>query len=87
MEPQTMVDPGKPVDGKSALQSKSLALGVITLAGGLIAKFNPAVGDWIKANADSILSLIGILAVSARSTTSEKIDFRNWTIGGVGIKF
>lgn len=72
---------------KSPLQSKTLALGVVVAAGGVIARFNPEVGEWVKTNADTVLLIVGTLVGFFRPSSTTGIDWKNWTVKGFGIKF
>jgi hypothetical protein len=73
-------------DIKGPLQSKTQWLAAITLAAGLVAKLNPDAGMWIKDNSDTLMLLIGGVLPLLRHQ-SGPIDWKNWTIFGIGKKF
>lgn len=76
-----------PSDAKGPLESKTMAKGAMLVVGAALAHWNPVVGDWVRNNADTILGVVGTLAIAFRGTTSQPINFRDWTIAGVGFKF
>lgn len=89
MEEQTKTVVVKPEDfeGKSPLASKTVQLAVLTLVTGVISKTFPAAGEWIKANSDTILLVLPALFAMARSKADRPIDWKNWTLFGVGKQF
>lgn len=53
-----------PESGKKPLMA--VATAVITLAAIVFGKFNPAVGDWINANSDSLLTVVALLGATTK---------------------
>jgi hypothetical protein len=76
-----------PLEGKGPLQSKQIQLAILSVAAVAVGKFHPALGEWIKANSDSLLALYAALSVGLRPVSTKPINWKDWTLFGIGKKF
>lgn len=72
---------------KSPLASNTLQAVVLHLAIQAIGLWYPTVGDWLEAHKVEVLSVFSAAIVYGRHTADKPLDWKNWTIGGIGIKF
>lgn len=73
--------------GKSPLASTTIQTAAVGLLAAIVGQFYPPVGDWLKAHTPEVLGAVSAVAGYGRHKASEPIDWKNWTVGGVGLKF
>lgn len=81
-----MVDP-QVVEGKSPLTSTVLQAAFINFAAAVVGYYYPTVGDWMHDHNAMLMGALGTVLAYGRHKADQPIDWSNWTIGGIGIKF
>ena len=76
-----------PAAAKGPLQSKTVQLAIVALAASAVSRLNADAGAWIRDNADNLLALYAALSLGLRPMSGKAIDWRDWTLFGVGKKF
>lgn len=74
-------------DGKSPLASQQMQLAAVLLVANVVSKFVPTFGAWVKENASTILMVAPPLLALLRHKSDQPIDWKNWTLFGIGKKF
>ncbi len=73
--------------GKSPLASRTVQVAVLALVTALVSNRWPAAGEWIKAHNEEILTGLGALVVVGRNGADKPLNWRDWTIKGIGFRF
>ncbi len=76
-----------PTNSKSPLVSKTVQAAAATLLTAIVGHFNPTAGAWLGAHHEYVMSAFALAVTFGRSGADQKIDWRNWTIKGIGFKF
>lgn len=76
-----------PTDTKGPLVSKTVQAAALGLVGAVVGHFYPPLGDWMKANNEQILGVLSLLCIYGRSDADKTLNWRDWTINGVGFRF
>jgi putative Mn2+ efflux pump MntP len=64
--------PNEPM--KSIFASKTAAVGFLTSVAGIVGTFVPSVAEWTAANANVILSVLGVVAIGLRLITKDRVQ-------------
>ncbi len=83
-----MTDVAAPVtEGKSPLTSKTVQAAILNLVAQVVGMYYPPLGDWLKAHQLEVVTAVSSAVVYGRHKADEGLDWKNWTIGGVGLKW
>lgn len=74
-------------NSKSPLESKTVQVAILGLVTAIVSHFNPTIGEWVGSHQELILGALSAATVYGRSGADQKLNWRNWTIKGFGIKF
>lgn len=84
-----MVDPilVPTVQSKSPLESRTIQVAAAALLTAVVGHFNPAAGAWLSAHQEYILTAFAFASTYGRSGADKKLNWRDWTFKGIGIRF
>jgi hypothetical protein len=59
----------------------------VGLVAALLGYYYPPAGEWLKGHVPEVLGLLSTAVAIGRGKATGPIDWKNWTIAGVGVKF
>lgn len=72
---------------KSPLESRTVQVAAAALLTAVVGHFNPAAGAWLQAHQEYVLSAFALATTMGRSGGDKKLNWRDWTFKGIGIRF
>lgn len=82
---QVTTEPTVPT--KSPLESRTVQLAALGLMTAVVSHFNPAAGAWLQGHQEWVLGAFATAVAWGRTGGDRKLDWRDWTFKGIGIRF